>query len=425
MTAMVQPRPSSVTTAAADDARRPGGPAPRGVVLGLVTAVWLLPFLEPAGPGNVTLSDLGLLVSILTTLSWALRRQVRLGIPYAAGIGVLIVSGAVSGIVAGHAITALPLVQEVFLLAWAAAVANVTAGDPRARRIVLTSAVVSTTTWAGAMLAGLWLGIPSLSGVVEANGGRTAFRLGDPNLAGSYFVVGLALALATSTIRARWRLSMAAVLALAVLTTGSNGAIVSVGLVVLVGWLGELWRRSGIGLTTAATVLVILVVGVGAKQVGLHELQARAVEQVQVLRDSVGRSTDSAAEREQLVDEGITAYLEGNTIGVGPGLTKATLRARAAPYVKEAHNDYVATLVERGPAGIVGLLLVILTALVHVLRAAVRGARGPVPRPWVLVGLMVAVLLSGTYYEVLHFRHVWFVFGLVCALDPSWRPWTR
>jgi hypothetical protein len=40
-----------------------------------------------------------------------------------------------------------------------------------------------------------------------------------------------------------------------------------------------------------------------------------------------------------------------------------------------------------------------------------------VPRPEYLLGLGFALLASGFFYEVLHFRHLWAFLGLVAGLD--------
>ena len=39
-----------------------------------------------------------------------------------------------------------------------------------------------------------------------------------------------------------------------------------------------------------------------------------------------------------------------------------------------------------------------------------------VPRPELLAAAVIAVGFSGLFYEVLHFRHVWALFGLIAAL---------
>jgi hypothetical protein len=44
-----------------------------------------------------------------------------------------------------------------------------------------------------------------------------------------------------------------------------------------------------------------------------------------------------------------------------------------------------------------------------------------VPRPELLVAALAAIAVSAMFYEVLHFRHVWALLGLVAALELSGR----
>ena len=93
---------------------------------------------------------------------------------------------------------------------------------------------------------------------------------------------------------------------------------------------------------------------------------------IPLLRDSVGRSGSSTAERGSIVAEGFALFLDGDTTGYGPARTKATLQNDQAPYVKEAHNDYLATLLERGVIGCVGLVLLIVAIALRCMALAGR-----------------------------------------------------
>ena len=90
-------------------------------------------------------------------------------------------------------------------------------------------------------------------------------------------------------------------------------------------------------------------------------------------------------------------------------------------YAKEAHNDYIGTLAERGVLGALGLFLLV-CAIVTRSIAIVRRPRAPelvaaVPRPSALVAALTALAVSAVFYEVLHFRHLWVVLGIVAALQ--------
>jgi hypothetical protein len=67
-----------------------------------------------------------------------------------------------------------------------------------------------------------------------------------------------------------------------------------------------------------------------------------------------GSAAALAGTREVLTREAVRLYRSGSVLGGGPVSTKETLLAEQAPYAKEAHNDYLAALVERGAIGLAG-----------------------------------------------------------------------
>jgi hypothetical protein len=94
----------------------------------------------------------------------------------------------------------------------------------------------------------------------------------------------------------------------------------------------------------------------------------------------------------------------------------------------------VATLVELGLIGGVGLVVLLASVAARLARVAGRRGRGMaeggpgrsgdpgpvtvlVPSPHFLAALGAAFLMAGLFYEVLHFRHLWAVLGLVAGLD--------
>jgi len=109
----------------------------------------------------------------------------------------------------------------------------------------------------------------------------------------------------------------------------------------------------------AVVALLLALAGVAGPFLDLSVIRQKAADSVQLLQDSIGRSDESGSEREILFSEGMHLFRTGDLIGVAPGRTKHTLADQAAPYVKEAHNDYVATLVERGLLGGIGLIILI------------------------------------------------------------------
>jgi O-antigen ligase len=91
-----------------------------------------------------------------------------------------------------------------------------------------------------------------------------------------------------------------------------------------------------------------------------------------------------------------------------------------APYPKEAHNDYVAALVERGALGLLGLALLVASIALRSLslpRRVARSSAVAVVNPGPLIGAVAGTLVAGVAYEVLHFRHAWALFAIVAALS--------
>ena len=88
--------------------------------------------------------------------------------------------------------------------------------------------------------------------------------------------------------------------------------------------------------------------------------------------------------------------------------------------MKEAHDDYLATLVERGVLGFVGLLLLIGTIIIRASNIDPRQMsaefRRVVPSTAPLIGALVAMAVSAFTHEVLHYRHFWTLLGILAAL---------
>jgi O-antigen ligase len=206
--------------------------------------------------------------------------------------------------------------------------------------------------------------------------------------------------------------------------TGSNGAMLTllVGLVLSVAVTR--YRRHGslAGLTTlAASALVAgLVFAVVMPRFDPDQVREVAAGGVPLLRDSFGRSGGSTSERATIVQEGTDLFLRSDATGFGPARTKATLAANQAPYVKEAHNDYLATLLERGLIGGIGLLILGIAVFGRCIRLVVGTLPKPyaelVPRAWLLAVIGPVMATAAGFYEVLHFRHLWTWLGLIAAL---------
>jgi O-antigen ligase len=141
---------------------------------------------------------------------------------------------------------------------------------------------------------------------------------------------------------------------------------------------------------------------------------------IPLLRDSVGRSSQSAQERAWLIQEMTALYQQGAPWGLGPGSTKPILQTQLAPYAYQTHDDYLESIVERGFIGAFGLLVLIgavgVRTWVVVTRPLAPEFAALFPRTSPLVGAVVGLAVSASYYQILHFRHVWTLLAIIAAL---------
>jgi O-antigen ligase len=118
----------------------------------------------------------------------------------------------------------------------------------------------------------------------------------------------------------------------------------------------------------------------------------------------------------------VQLYLTADTpFGIGPGGTKAAFQSHFYSYVKMAHDDYSAAIIERGWLGGFALICLLVIAAARCRRIASRPLRSEyaaiVPRPELLAVAVIAMAISAMLYQVLHFRHLWALLGVVAAVE--------
>jgi O-antigen ligase len=176
----------------------------------------------------------------------------------------------------------------------------------------------------------------------------------------------------------------------------------------------------------AGALSLVALVGATVIVLGPPVVAAAQVSENPVLRYSIGRGPRSAGTRGSLFASQLDIYERGDLVGIGPAATRATLGKSAASAVKEAHNDYLATLVERGPAGALALALLVGAVAVRMSAISTRPLRpdfaAEVPVPGALAGAAAAFAFSAITHEVLHYRHLWTLLGIAAALYLFGRP---
>lgn len=417
MTAVLERAKTIRPREAAAAASAPG----RTVTVLLAAGAATLPLLEPTVGGNASAADLPILLAIVASAFWLLRSRAVIRLPYLLGEGLMMLGGALAAFLRADVGSSLALAQDLLVFAWGVALAN-GLRSPAVVRVVTTTWAYAAVAWAVVFEAAWVVGFSPLSGVRANNGLRLQGTLGDPNLAANYFVVSLFVILAFGRPRRRWLRWLAVVIIVTAMAfTGSNGGAVSLIVATLVSTFAWLWRKHGAVPLIALGAIVILFVGASTSGLHLGALEQRAADATPILRDSLGRGSESSGSRSTLLHETTALYEQTGPFGIGPSRTKDWLAKEGAAYVKEAHSDYTATTVERGVIGVLGLLLLGLSLV----RRAGRVLVGPIrpdyaehlPSPQMLLGALAAVFVAASFYEVLHFRHVWALFGLVAGVE--------
>ncbi|MGW5414468.1 O-antigen ligase family protein [Actinomadura geliboluensis] len=433
MTATIEapPAPPATATAAA--------PLKRGTRLTAVTLVagiaslpMLMPAGLPPGPGNTGLPDLALVAVTGTLLLWAGTRKLPVYWPFLIPTLLTIIAGGIAAIV--NDAGALTLVKDLFVLLWAVAIANF-GRDTSLFKLALRAFVWIGTFYAIVMIVGFVLGIEALSGK-QVDGERAMFTFGDANYASNWFICVFFIARASRFPETAWkRWTVCGVLLAAEILTGSNGGLLALSIAVLLGYLFRLFREGKAHHAVAVGALAVFVGG-GAvtvvSAVNVQPLLDQASQASPILRDSIGRTTGESTNSRSTVLATTLQMIDAqpHPWGIGPGQTEKQMLVRQETYVREAHNDYVAAVLERGFLGGIALITLVFVLLLKCVRIARRGALAGeyarlVPRPELFGALVAVFLISGLFYETLHYRHGWAFFGLIAALDlygPGGRP---
>jgi hypothetical protein len=386
-------------------------------------AVALLPLLKPGGPANTAPVDAFIALAVFSSLLWAGSSRLLLRAPYALAAGVIIAAGA-AGALAGPVPSGglVAVTQDIWVLALVICVANV-CRTPQALRLILRTWVYSAIVWAALLLIGELAGISLFEGLHSETGGRTSLTFGDANIATHYFFISMMIVAATRYPPQRLvRMLVYALLLSAWALGGSNGGLVQLLVAVVLIGLFAIYRRSGAVPTIAVACCVLTAGAVAIPNIPFRRLQVAAHDsRYRIIRDWVGRGQASASVRKELVSESVGLYYHGSVpLGQGPTSTIHRLTTTQAPFAREAHDDYLAALVERGVLGALGVMLLLASVSARtwavVRRPLSGGFAHVVPNTAPLLGAVVGTFLMATVYEVLHVRQVWALFGVVAAL---------
>jgi hypothetical protein len=394
-------------------------PWPGLALVGTCAGVAFLPLLQPAGPGNVSPIDGFIAFALAATFCWAVIERIPIHMPYVLPVAVMALAGLIASLFSfypGNGMLA--VVQDLVLLAWSTSVVTV-CRTPQGLSMVLRTWAYASVVWAGLMLLGALANISVLSGITARTGVRASITFGDPNMAAGYYAASLMVVWASATPRhraARW--AAGAILITAIIFTGSNGfSLATLAACAVAAGIG-IARKRGVLPVVALACGVALVAGAVGSQVNINTVVNDAASSSPLLRDYVGRFTQTTAGRDTLLHETLALVPQGGLIGIGPDEVKQTLQAEQDTVAFQAHSDYSASMAERGLLGGVGLLLLILVIAFHARRMLGplhSGYVAVVRHPGALVGALVAFGIAANIYEVLHFRYVWTLLAIVAA----------
>ena len=337
----------------------PEGTAPpvlghRGWDLYLVAAAALVPIVVPAGPAQSAGVDLlnAVALGVFAVLSAA--RRLALSLPFALPV-LLIAAGSLLAMTQAASVGAglITLVQDAYLYAWCVMLVAIlrVRGDGLGFRVAW--------LWAANAVALLCLGQSAADGarspldLLSPGAARSAGTFYGPNMCADYLVLSAFVALGlVGRLRSRWIVVSLGLLALGLLATQSNGGLVSLG-VGLVAWAaaggvaGAVTRARLAGAVACATAIV-MVWGVAPWGAGEH------VAQLLRERTALGRVEHSGLSRSAIWQRLEEDYRRA-PLGIGPGnspqreLGIGEWERSGSARAKEAHNDYIAYAVERGP----------------------------------------------------------------------------
>ncbi len=303
------------------------------------------------------------------------------------------------------------ITQDIYLYIWFSMVLSLVFVHPEfEKKLVLAWPIVGILVFIVSMAFGL-----------GNQHGRIEFTFTNPNRASSYWLVSMFMLFHPDV--PRWlRILAWPIFFTAVVLTGSNAGVLAVAIGFGVFFVIRNYLRGG-GRIGAGFVLLVTFGLVGAIWLtgtyGIKdalEVVGEAASQGGVEENRIDRSSDV---RLQIWTIGMATFRE-HPMGIGPGSFFAQVETgMLAGRGIELHSDFVATLVERGVIGLIGLVAFIGALLVMVMRSLKMAVRlgDPAQQTWAgaMVSLMPAYISISITHEVLHEDTFWLVLGLAAA----------
>jgi hypothetical protein len=394
----------------------------------LVFMLCLLPLERWSFPFRLQVADFALVTLTLYGLAKAWRGQQRLNFPLLLPMWLILLSSLVATLMGfAYSESVVAIVQELYLFVWFLVLANLLWTFPLSDldRLLKVWSVMACVQAAVALMGMMRIGprifylppyytaLDRAQVISSAGFMRAVGTFANSNAAGAYLSISFFVSLATG-----WpvwlRAALGTWLFAGILGTGSLGALASTGgglVLLLVVYpitvnrqTAKLWGAIiciGASLLLA-TAFVFSFVPSLLSEFGFDT-------QGQLFALTVGRFPRSMASRLTRIEEFWSIY-SLHPWGTGPD--------SSASFQLSLHNDYVAFLFERGPAGAIGWLWIVASTLLTPLRVAYQHPDRH--RRWQVLVLgagFAACAINALTHEVSHFRQVWVLMAFVFAVS--------
>lgn len=398
-----------------------------GLYLALI--VCLIPVVVPSGPARLALVDGVIVIGLAVFGVLFLTRRQPVRIPFMAPV-LMITVGSLAAVVNAESPSAsfLTMAQDAYLFLWFIMLVHLL----RDRDL---TPIQLTWIWVGNIIALVGIiivltqGHLSLLDIIKPKGKRAYGTFYDPNMFAGYLVMSLFFVLSMGR-RFPWLLRWGSILLLTVciVATKSNGGMLSLVIGLAVWAMMRAWTRRVPAVAVAASALLVLSLGLGAlwmnAGVGVGAAQLKEFSNNSFLA-RVGHSSEGRF----TIWNNLQETYARSPLGIGPGNSRwltLSIEDRLRPnslQAKEAHNDYLAYAIERGPLGLLGLLVLMGSAFGKLGAAARRredsdstpDTNGPLVAA--MAGALTASAVHALTIEVLHFRHFWMLLAIVCAIE--------
>lgn len=394
--------------------------AGRGWKTYLVVAALLIPVVLPPGPMQMALLDLVNLLALFAFAILVITRRVRVVLPFVVpvlfiGAGSLL---AITNAVSATA-SAVSLLQDLYLYSWFVMLIAVMArqGDLTGFRLawVLAADVSALVVIGQAMAAGAFP-----AHFFAAEGFRPAGTFYGANMCADYLLLSVFVALSLWPRMGRPFLVLsAALMVVGLVVTKSNGSLGALAVGGAATALVWALSRNGSRLRAAGALAVVAGLVLFATW-AFDEWGSSARIAASGKATVLGRMSKSSAGRKEIWSN-LGTQMKRHPLGIGPGnsaLQAVPIGHRERPgmsfQAKEAHSDYVAYAIERGPIGLIGHLLWLFAGLALVLKGAGMSRQKLLRAAF--VGGLAASAVHSLVIEKLHFRHYWLFLALACAL---------